>query len=129
MKYLITIRSSSFFCAAVPSNKSELITMDSDYSHFSFAVFGVDPLVFCDKLEEVCNKAFNATDYFYNDFIEIKTSDFYDTIRISRDCRDISITRGNLKVLYHADVGALLGLTKAIRKEYRRYESKTVDES
>lgn len=118
-KYIVNCTYDTMLCAGVSTSGSFI---DTDYSHFSFAVFSVSPLDFTDTLEQVIEGALCNTRYFKQDDVQIKTTDLCDSIRITRDCRTVAITRGNLKVLFAADVGALIGLPDAIRKEYKRYE-------
>lgn len=120
-KYIVNCTYDTMLCAGVSTSGSFI---DTDYSHFSFAVFSVSPLEFADTLEQIIEGALCNTRYFKQDDVQIKTTDLCDSIRITRDCRTVAITRGNLKVLFAADVGALIGLPEAIRKEYKRYEAR-----
>lgn len=118
-KYSVSGTYDTMLCSGVSTSGSFI---DTDYSHFSFAIFSVSPLEFADTLEKVIEGALCNTRYFKQDDVQIKTTDCCDSIRITRDCRTIAITRGNLKVLFAADVSALIGLPDAIRKEYQKYE-------
>lgn len=125
-KYIVNCTYDTMLCAGVSTSRSFI---DTDYSHFSFAVFSASPPEFADTLEQVIEGALCNSLYFKQDDVQIKTTDLCDSIRITRDCRIVAITRGNLKVLFAADVVALIGLPEVIRKEYKKYEAREQKEA
>ena len=46
-----------------------------------------------------------------------------DTVRITRDCSSVYITRGNMKVMYTGCIGSLIGMTKIIRKAINKRDT------
>ncbi len=122
MKYQVSCDYGNLICSGISSDARSTTLSDTDYWHFSFAVFGICPLVFADSIDSVVQGALSHELYYDKQNFSIKSSRFSDCITITRDCRSVGISRGNLKILFYADVGALSGLPDAIRKEYRRYE-------
>lgn len=121
MKHICVVGPSHFLCAGIGDAKWP---SDTDNSHYSFAVFGVDPEEFSKSLEELCNKATEYPGNLKGEEVVLRCGRMCDTIRMTLDGTTLSITRGNLKVLYHGYVGTLKGLPKAIRKAVQVLERK-----
>ena len=121
MKHICVVGASHFLCAGIGDARW---VSDTDNSHYSFAVFGVDPEDFSKSLEELCNKATEYPGNLKGEEVVLRCGRVCDTIRIVLDGTTLAITRGNLKVLYHGYVGTLKGLPKAIRKAVQVWERK-----
>ena len=121
MKHICSVKVNHFLCAGVGD---EQWTSDTDNSHYSFAVFGVDPEDFSKSLEELYNKATEYPGNLNGEEVVLRSGKMCDTIRMTLDGTTLAITRGNLKVLYHGYVGTLKGLPKAIRKAVQVWERK-----
>ena len=121
MKHICVVGASHFLCAGIGDARW---ASDTDNSHYSFAVFGVDPEDFSKSLEELCNKATEYPGILKGEEVVLRCGRVCDTIRIVLDGTTLAITRGNLKVLYHGYVGTLKGLPKAIRKAVQVLERK-----
>lgn len=96
---------------------------DLDEGHFSFIVYNIDALQFAQALEDCLSQRQDFDTYYNVQEIVLKSSRHYDTIRIVRECATISITRGNLKVLFYGSVDVLRGLPKIIRKAVKKRDS------
>lgn len=121
MKHICSVRVNHFLCAGVGY---ERWSSDTDNSHYSFAVFDVDPEDFSKSLEELYNKATEYPGNLKGEEVVLRSGRMCDTIRMTLDGTTLAITRGNLKVLYHGYVGTLSGLPKAIRKAVQVWERK-----
>lgn len=121
MKHICSVRVSHFLCAGVGDVRWP---SDTDNSHYSFAVFGVDPEDFSKSLEELYNKATEYPGNLRGEEVVLRSGRMCDTIRMTLDGTTLAITRGNLRVLYHGYVGTLSGLTKVIRKAVQVWERK-----
>ena len=121
---MLHITSSVMLCSGIKVNAQGHSTTDTDESHFSFAVYSIDPVRFADALQKCIDNRASHQSYWTQDWIELKSSLPHDTIRFQRDNATLSITRGNLKVLYIGCIDVLHGLPDAIYKEYKKYESK-----
>ena len=113
MKHICSVAANHFLCAGCGNGQW---LSDTDNSHYSFAVFGVDPEDFSKSLEELYNKATEYTGNLKGEEVVLRSGRMCDTVRMTLDGTTLAITRGNLKVLYHGYVGTLSGLPKAIRK-------------
>lgn len=123
MKYQVSCDYDSILCSGI---RSTVDRMDNDSSHFSFTVFGISPIVFAESIESVVKNALVYEEYYKPQKVVIPTSRPSDEIIIKRECSTIAISRGSFKILYHAGVDGLIGLTLAIRKAYNRYEKSTL---
>lgn len=123
MKYQVTCGYESLLCSGI---RPTVDIMDNDSSHFSFAVFGISPIVFAESLESVVKNALSYEEYYKPQKVVIPTSRPSDEIGITRECSAIAISRGNFKILYYAGVDGLIDLPLAIRKAYNRYEKSTL---
>ena len=121
MKHICSVRVSHFLCAGVGDVRWP---SDTDNSHYSFAVFGVDPEDFSKSLEELYNKATEYPGNLKGEEVVLRSGVMCDTIRMTLDGTTLAITRGNLRVLYHGYVGTLSGLPKVIRKAVQVWERK-----
>lgn len=114
--------------SGVKCDTSPMSLTDTDDSHFSFGIFSVEALKFAEALQKCIDNRLDPDNYWNSDWIELYSGNHYDVIRISRNCANISITRGNLKILYYGSVGSLAGLPEAIIKEYQRYDKQNTKE-
>lgn len=114
-KYLIDVQNYHFVVASIPVVSSERMT-DTCESHFSFAVFDVEPEDFAEAIDKLLEIRDDPDRYRNETEIVLKTSRFHDTIRLTLHCGSASITRGNLKVLCTGSIDRLRGLPKALRK-------------
>ena len=121
MKHICSVRVNHFLCAGVGDVRWP---SDTDNSHYSFAVYGVDPEDFSKSLEELYNKATEYPGNLKGEEVVLRSGRMCDTIRMTLDGTTLAITRGNLKVLYHGYVGTLSGLPKVIRKAVQVWERK-----
>ena len=121
MKHICSVRVSHFLCAGVGD---ERWPSDTDDSHYSFAVYGVDPEDFSKSLEELYSKATEYPGNIKGEEVVLRSGRMCDTIRMTLDGTILVITRGNLKVMYHGYVGTLSGLPKVIRKAVQVWERK-----
>lgn len=105
----------NFVCAGIkldhPAHQS-----DTDNTHFSFAVYDVDPEDFAKVIEDFVAASRDNENYQQVKFVELQSYRSSDTIRMQFDHSTVSITRGNLKVLFYGHISILEGLPKAIRK-------------
>lgn len=117
MRFLAHSTFSSLAVAGISENSQRA---DTDDSHFSFMIYTVCPEDFATAIEQ-CIIALDDCDM-YSDLQEIvlQGTRHYDTIRIVRDGQIVSITRGNLKVLFYGSLAVLRGLPKAIRKAIQK---------
>ena len=121
MKHICSVEANHFLCAGLGDARWP---SDTDNSHYSFAVFGVDPEDFSKSLEELFHKATEYPGNLKGEEVVLRSGRMCDTIRMTLDGTILAITRGNLKVLYHGYVGTLSGLPKVIRKAVQVWERK-----
>ena len=121
MKHICSVGANHFLCAGCGNGQWP---NDTDNSHYSFAVFGVDPEDFSKSLEELYYKATEYPGILKGEEVVLRSGKMCDTIRMTLDGTTLAITRGNLRVLYHGYVGTLSGLPKAIRKAVQVRERK-----
>ena len=121
MKHICSVGANHFLCAGCGNGQW---LSDTDNSHYSFAVFGIDPEDFSKTLEELFHKATDYPGILKGEDVVLRSGRMCDTIRMTLDGTTIAITRGNLKVLYHGYVGSLKGLPKVIRKAVKEHERK-----
>jgi hypothetical protein len=126
-KYICNVSSTCLQLASITTGSNAIL--DTDSSHFSFAVYTIDPLEFAQALEDCLNASNDFNTYWDHQEIVLKASNPFDTIRIFRHCRALSITRGNIKVLFYADVGRLYGAASVIRKEVQKYNARLEKEA
>ena len=120
MKTMKIIAHCDYTSLAVAGFSTEYTRSDSDNGHFSFIVYSIDPLLFAQAIDS-CLEQRNQQETYYNvQEIVLKAPRSYDTIRIVRECTSLSITRGNMKVLFHGCVDVLSTLPKIIRKAVER---------
>ena len=115
IKYICDVQSSHFAVASIVCAPARAFT-DTQESHFSFAVFGVEPEDFIKALEDMIQHRECHETYYQPKEVVLKATRVYDTIRMTLDCTSLAITRGNLKVLYHGSIDRLKGLPKALKK-------------
>ena len=121
MKHICVVGANHFLCAGIGDAKW---ASDTDNSHYSFAVFGVDPEDFSKAIEELFHKATDYPGNLNGEEIVLLGGRSCDTIRMTLDGTALAITRGNLKVMYHGYIGTLKGLPKVIRKAVKEHERK-----
>ena len=121
MKHICSVGASHFLCAGIGNN---VWVADTNDSHYSFAVFGIDPEEFAKAIEDMLHIYEERSLPSEYKEIVLQSSRMCNTLRITLSGNSLAITRGNLKVLYHGYVGALIGLPKAIRKAVKDYERK-----
>ena len=121
MKHICVVGASHFLCAGIGDARW---ASDTDISHYSFAVFGVDPEEFSKSLEELHKKATEYPGNLKGEEVVLRCGRMSDTIRMTLDGTTLAITRGNLKVLFFGYVGTLKGLPKVIRKAVQVWERK-----
>lgn len=109
---------------AVVGYSTEHTRSDSDNGHFSFIVYSIDPLLFAQAIESCLEQRNQQETYFDTQEIVLKASRSYDTIRIVRECTSLSITRGNIKVLFYGCVDVLSTLPKIIRKAVEKRDTR-----
>lgn len=105
----------NFVCAGIKLDHPAY-QCDTDSTHFSFAVYGVEPEDFAKAIDDFVIASENNESFRDSKFVELTTCQNSDTIRMQLNHGNVSITRGNLKVLFHGHVSILQGLPKAIRK-------------
>lgn len=108
---------------AVAGFSTEYTRSDTDNGHFSFIVYSIDPLLFAQAIEGCLEQRNNQETYSNTQEIVLKSSRSYDTIRLVRDCASLSITRGNMKILFHGSVDVLSMLPKIIRKAVEKRDT------
>ena len=121
MKHICSVGASHLLCAGI-GNK--IWVTDTNDSHYSFAVFSIDPEEFAKAIEDILHNYEERSLPGEYEEIVLQSSRSCNTLRITLGRNCLAITRGNLKVLYHGYVGALIGLPKAIRKAVKEYERK-----
>lgn len=109
---------------AVAGFSTMFVRSDTDDGHFSFIVYDVDATSFAEALEACLEERNNQDTYYNTQEIVLRAYRSSDTIRIVRDCASVSITRGNLKVLFYGSVDTLALLPKAIRKAIKERDAK-----
>ena len=114
IKYICDVQSSHFAVASVVCTHARAFT-DTQESHFSFAVFGIEPEDFVKALEDMIQHRECHETYYQPKEVVLKATRVHDTIRMTLDCTSLAITRGNLKVLYHGSIDRLKGLPKALK--------------
>lgn len=114
-KYIVYCTYYNFVCAGI-KQEHPAYQSDTDSTHFSFAVYDVDPEVFARVIDDFVTVSRDNENYQQVKFVELQSYNSSDTIRIQFDHGTVSITRGNLKVLFYGHIGILEGLPKAIRK-------------
>lgn len=129
MHFTVHCTSTSMLVSGIKCSGHWQNMIDTDESHFSFAIYSVDPLEFASNLQQFLNNREDTKKYRVYDYVELKTGAPHDTIRMSRACTNFGVTRGNLKVLYRGSIDSLHGLPEAIEREYRRYLEKSEKEA
>ena len=114
IKYICDVQPSHFAVASVVCTSAAFT--DTQESHFSFAVFGIEPEEFIKALEDMIQHRECHETYYQPKEVVLKARRAYDTIRMTLDCASLAITRGNLKVLYHGSIDRLKGLPNALKK-------------
>ena len=129
MHFTVHCTSTSMLVAGIKCSGHWQNMIDTDESHFSFAIYSVDPLEFASTLQEFLDNRMDDDKYREFDEYEFRVGSHHDCIRMTRDCSSFGITRGNLKVLYFGSIDSLHGLPEAIEREYRRYLEKSEKEA
>lgn len=114
-KYIVYCTYHNFACAGIKQDHPAYQS-DTNSTHFSFAVYDVDPEDFAKVIEDFVAAARDNENYQQVKFVELTSYQCSDTIRMQFDHGIVSITRGNLKVLFYGHISILEGLPKAIRK-------------
>ena len=114
IKYICDVQPSHFTVASIVCAPARAFT-DTQESHFSFAVFGIEPCDFVKALEDMIQHRECHETYYQPKEVVLKATRAHDTIRMTLDCTSLAITRGNLKVLYHGSIDRLKGLPKALK--------------
>lgn len=129
MHFVVHCTSTSMLVSGIKCSGHWQNMIDTDESHFSFAIYSVDPLEFASTLQKFIDNCMDADKYRDFDECKFRTAVHHHCIRMTRDCTSLGITRGNLKVLYFGSIGSLHGLPEAIEREYRRYLEKSEKEA
>lgn len=129
MHFTVHCTSTSMLVSGIKCSGHWQNMIDTDESHFSFAIYSVDPLKFASTLQQLLDNRMDNDKYRVSDYVELNAGALHDTIRMSRDCTSLGVTRGNLKVLYCGSIDSLHGLPEAIRKEYAMYKDKSEKEA
>ena len=114
IKYICDVQPSHFAVASIVCTSARAFT-DTQESHFSFAVFGVEPEDFIKALEDMIQHRECHETYYQPKEVVLKATRVHDTIRMTLDCTSLAITRGNLKVLYHGSIDRVKGVPKALK--------------
>lgn len=122
-QHIVHCTYNNFVCAGIKQDHAAYQS-DNDSTHFSFAVYDVDPEDFAKVIDDFVEAARRHELSDKTKFVELKAVGGYDTIRMQFDHGNVSITRGNLKVLFHGHVSILQGLPKAIRKVVVKRDTK-----
>lgn len=115
IKYICDVQSNHFAVASIVCTHVLTFT-DTQESHFSFAIFGIEPEDFVKALEDMISHRDGPETYYQPKEVVLKATRVHDTIRMTLDCTSLAITRGNLKVLYYGSIDRLKGLPKALKK-------------
>ena len=115
IKYICDVQPNHFVVASIACTHVWAFT-DTQESHFSFAVFGIEPEEFIKALEDMIQHRECHETYYQPKEVVLKATRAHDTIRMTLDCTSLAITRGNLKVLYYGSIDRLKGLPKALTK-------------
>lgn len=121
-KFIVQIFGNSFLVASLTSNW--INCSDTNESHFSFGVFGIEQEDFCCAVDSIIAARYNNDTYYDSQQIELSAVRISDKITFMRDCNQVSINRGGVRVMYYGSVERLVGMTEAIRKEYKKYMQK-----
>lgn len=113
-KYLCDVQALHFVVASISVARTTAFT-DTQESHFSFAVFGVEPEEFIKALEDLIRHRDDPETYRQFKEVTLNAVRAYDTIRMTRDCTTLAITRGNRTVLYCGSIDRLRGLPKVLK--------------
>ena len=114
IKYICDVQP-NHFAVSVVCTPAWAVT-DTQESHFSFAVFGVEPEEFIKALEDMIQHRECYETYYQHKEVVLKATRAHDTIRMTLDCASLAITRGNLKVLSYGSIDRLKGLPQALTK-------------
>jgi len=121
-KFIVQIFGNSFLVASLTT--AWITCSDTNESHFSFGVFGIEPEQFCCAVDTIIEARYNNDIYYDSQQIELSSVRISDKITFMRDCNQVSINRGGMRVMYYGSVERLVGMTEAIRKEYKKYMQK-----
>ena len=106
----------------VASTQASGWVSDTQCSHFSFAIFGQDPEEVLKAIESVIEER-NDHDKYHKEQ-ELVLGYGTDKLRIVRQQAQVSISRGNLKILYYGSVDRLYGLPAVLRKAIDKYNKR-----
>ena len=120
-KFLVHVSTTCIQIASITDTSDGFSVLDNEHGHFSFAIFSQDPEDVLAAFEQIIEERQDPDNYYNTQEYVLRSSQWSNTIRFVRHCNTLSITRGNLKVLYHASVDRLLGLPKALRKAIDKY--------
>lgn len=120
-KFLVHVNTTCIQVASITDTSDGFGVMDNEHGHFSFAIFSQDPEDVLAAFEQIIEERQDPDNYYNTQEYVLRSSQWSDTIRFVRHCNTLSITRGNLKVLYNASVDRLLGLPAALRKAVDKY--------
>ena len=120
-KFLVHVNTTCIQVASITDTSDGFGVMDNEHGHFSFAIFNQDPEDVLAAFEQIIEERQDPDNYYNTQEYVLRSSQWSDTIRFVRHCNTLSITRGNLQVLYNASVDRLLGLPAALRKAIDKY--------
>lgn len=121
-KFIVQIFGNSFLVASITT--AWINCSDTNESHFSFGVFGIEPEQFCCAVDTIIEERYNHKTYYDTTHIELSAGSISDKITFMRNCHYVSINRGGMRVMYYGSVERLVGMTEAIRNEYKKYMQK-----
>ncbi len=116
-KFLVHVSTSCIQVASITDTSDGFSVLDNEHGHFSFAIFNQDPKEVLTAFEHIIEERQDPDLYYNTSEYVLRAGQWSDTIRFVRNCNSLCITRGNLKVLYHASVDRLLVYLKNYVKQ------------
>lgn len=120
-KYLVDVQHCHFSVASITKHGNAHRVSDTVESHFSFVIYWVEPIDFIIALEGLIESRCNSDTYFDYKEKVLPGCSWSDTIRMTMQCTTLTITRGNMKVLYCGSIDRVLELPKVLRKEMDKF--------
>jgi len=120
-KYLVDVQNCHFSVASITKHGNAHGVSDTVESHFSFVIYWVEPIDFIIALEGLIESRCNSDTYFDYKEKVLPGCSWSDTIRMTMQCTTLTITRGNMKVLYCGSIDRVLELPKVLRKEMDKF--------
>ncbi len=119
MKVICSVKDSHFLVAMIDDNASNCTAIDTDLTHCSFAVFGVEPADFAQAIVDLYK---GWEDCIPTQQITLPASRTFDTIYFTREGSMICVNRGNIKTLYFENIHNLMHAVKPLLKANEKYE-------